>query len=134
MTAWRRAVPIATAIAVIVGAIAADVVLGACGGGLTAPGVQVLTVTISATGVSPIELIGTSSRVNVKFVNQDTERHDIRSNPHPAHTDCAEIGVFDILPGQGLTLGATFNRGRTCGYHDETRPDDVRFQGTISIR
>jgi hypothetical protein len=132
MAAWRRAIPIAAAIAVIVGAIAADVVLSACGSA-TSPGLDVLTISISASGVSPVQAIG-NGPANVKFVNQDTERHEIRSNPHPAHTDCAEIGTFSVLPGQGLTIGATFNHGRVCGYHDETRPDDVRFQGTISIR
>jgi len=133
MPAWRRAIPIATAIAVIVGAIAADVVLSGCGS-TTAPGIETLTVSISASGVSPVQLIGNGSRVYVKFVNQDTQRHEIRSNPHPAHTDCPEIGDLSILPGQDLTLGSTFNSRRTCGYHDETRPDDVRFQGTIDIR
>ena len=131
MPAWRRAIPIATAIAVIVGAIAADVVLSACGSATT-PGLQVLTVSISASGVSPVQLIGNGAAY-VTFVNHDTEEHEIRSNPHPAHTDCAEIGGLSILPGQSLTFSSTFNPGRTCGYHDETRPDDVRFQGTISI-
>ena len=132
MPAWRRAIPIATAIAVIVGAIAADVILSGCGS-TTTPGLETLTVSISASGVSPVQLIGNGSRVYVTFVNQDTERHEIRSNPHPAHTYCPEIGDLSILPGQGLTLGSTFNSRRTCGYHDETRPDDVRFQGTIDI-
>jgi hypothetical protein len=129
MPAWRHAIPIA----VIVGTIAADVLLSACGS-TTAPGLEVLTVSISATGVSPVQLNGNGSRAYVKFVNQDTERHEIRSNPHPAHTDCPEIGDVSILPGQDLTLSSTFNSRRVCGYHDETRPDDVRFQGTISIR
>ena len=132
MPAWRRALPIATATAVVVGAIAVDVVLSACGS-TTSPGLEMLTVSISASGVSPVQLIGNGS-VYVSFVNQDTERHEIRSNPHPAHTDCPEIGALSIPPGQRLTVGSTFNAGRTCGYHDETRPDDVRFQGTISIR
>jgi hypothetical protein len=132
MRAWRRAIPIETAIVVIVGAIAVDVILGACGS-TTAPGLEALTVSISASGVSPVQLIG-NGPVYVTFVNQDTERHEIRSNPHPAHTDCAEIGALGISPGQRLTFSSTFDRGRTCGYHDETRPDDVRFQGTINIR
>jgi hypothetical protein len=132
MPAWRRAIPIATAIAVIVGAIAADVVLSACGS-LTSPSIEMLAVTISATGVNPAHLIGNGPRTEVKFFNQDTERHDIRFNSDPDHPNCSTLSSIFLGPGDGVTIG-TFNSGFMCGYHDETRPDDVRFQGTISIR
>jgi plastocyanin len=132
MPDWRRAILIATATAVTAGAIAADVLLSACGS--LAPSPQPLKVTISATGVSPASLAEPLGTV-VQFFNQDSQVHDIRSNPHPSHTDCPELNTGQIPPGNWVNVtGSVSHAGQTCGYHDETRPDDVRFQGTIMVR
>jgi hypothetical protein len=134
MPEWRPAIPIAAGIAVIAGAIVTDVLLSACALNQTAPSPpapQALTVTVGATGVSPVALTG--PRATVDFVNRDTEVHDIRSNPHPNHSDCPELNVGRIAPGQRVSILTPLESGRRCGYHDETAPDDVRFQGTIVI-
>ena len=89
-------------------------------------------VTILPGGVSPNPAMGT--RAMVQFVNQDTEVHDIRSNPHPGHGDCLELNVGAIPAGQRVSILNPLDSGRTCGYHDDTRPADPRFQGTIVSR
>jgi hypothetical protein len=122
--------------AVIVGALIVDVLLSACGGvpapsPPTPPPPVQRTVTISAGGVTPATITG--PRATVEFVNQDSQVHDIRSDPHPGHTQCLELNLGAIAPGQRVAILSPFDPGRRCGYHDETRPDDPRFQGSIAI-
>lgn len=131
MSERGRAIPIATAVAVIAAAIAVDVLLGACGRAPTLPSPESLIVTINENGMSPA--VFTGPRVTVEFVNQDSQVHDVRSNPHPGHTQCPELNVGAIQPGQRASILTPFSSGRSCGYHDETRPDDSRFQGSITV-
>lgn len=122
-------VTLAAAILVVAGGITADILLGACG---LHPSVQAVRFTITRSGVSPANFTG--SPAMVAFANEDSQPHDIRSNPHPAHTDCSELNIGILAPGQVLTIVNTFERGRSCGFHDDTRPDDANFQGAIVIR
>jgi hypothetical protein len=87
---------------------------------------------ITEIGVTPAAVNGRN--VSVEFVNQDSQAHDIQSNPHPAHTECAELNVGVIEAGQRVSIGLLqlTQDSRTCGYHDETRPDDARFHGSIT--
>lgn len=132
----RHAMSIAIATVVIVAAVCADVLLGACGypSGPTTPTPEpeVVTVTIRSGGVSPNSATG--ARAMVQFVNEDGAAHEIRSNPHPGHSDCPELNVGVIAAGQRVSILTPLNSGRTCAYHDDTRPDDPRFQGTIVSR
>ena len=136
---WRRlAGPATVAAGVIVSAVGIDVLLSACGGYYPTsptppiPDPVVVTVTIRADGVSPNPAAGV--RAMVQFVNQDSVSHDVRSNPHPGHTDCLELNVGVIPAGQRVSILNPLDSGRTCGYHDDTQPDDLRFQGTIVSR
>lgn len=112
-----------------------------CGGGYyyvpsvtgpTAPEPELLTVAITDTGVSPAQAIG--PRAVVQFVNRDSLVHDIRSETHPDHADCAELNVGAIQPGHTVTILRPFETGRVCGYHDESNPTDQNFHGSINIR
>jgi hypothetical protein len=131
----RRRVSLVMAAGVIAGAIATDVFLGACmlpTSPSSPPPPQQVTVTINATGLEPATYVGAPAIVT--FVNRDSEAHDIRSNPHPAHTDCHELNIGRIEPGQTVAVLNAFPSGRNCGYHDDTRPDDRRFHGSVTIR
>ncbi len=115
----------------------ADVLLGPCALGQTtpsrpSPSPQQATVILSAAGLSPATIVGDSAIVT--FVNRDSEPHDIQSNPHPAHTDCPELNLGRVESGQSVAMLTPFASGRSCGYHDDTRPNDVRFQGSITVR
>jgi plastocyanin len=115
---------------------------GACGGGggsspstpsgTNPPSGGNLTVTISATGVSPHTLqVPMGGRVT--FVNNDTRTHQIMSDPNPLHNDCPAINeVATIAPGQTHQTG-TLDARRTCGYHDHMNPGETTLQGALMI-
>jgi hypothetical protein len=87
---------------------------------------------IDSTGFSP-RATGVPPAL-VEFVNRDTVAHDIRSDPHPAHSACPEFNLGSIAPGGRAAIPAPLDRGRSCGFHDETRLGDTRFQGSIDVR
>jgi plastocyanin len=91
------------------------------------------TITIANNAVSPRTITVTrGSRVN--FVNNDTQPHDMQSDPHPAHTDCPEINQVGFLSaGQSRQTGP-LNNPRTCGFHDHNRDMVESLQGTITIQ
>lgn len=92
-----------------------------------------VTVTIGNDGVSPRVATG-STRVTVEFVNQSANTHDIRSDPHPSHTECVEFNlVGEIRPGHRVAVLTPLEDGRRCSYHDELRPDDERFRGSVRV-
>ncbi len=124
-TAWRAAGLFVTATVL------------ACGGDAGSPSAPsnpgARTVTITASGVSPTSLaVPAGSRVT--FVNNDTRRHDMTSDPHPEHTDCPEINtVGALLPGQSRETGNLVTV-RTCGYHDHEQPTNATLRGRILVQ
>jgi plastocyanin len=96
-----------------------------------APGQPVVTIT--AAGVSPQQVeIAVGGRVT--FVNNNTQTHEMFSDPHPIHTDCPPMNDVGVLsPGQTKQTGV-FTTARTCSYHDHGRPDNTSLQGWILIR
>jgi hypothetical protein len=122
---------------IVLAGVGADVLFSACGGYPTSPGEpsppkRLVTVTIRSTGIDLREITGTPA--TVEFVNQDSILHDIRSNPHPNHTGCPALNLGAIPAGQRVAVLEAFPSGTSCAYHDETRPDDPLFQGSIVIR
>lgn len=113
----------------------------ACGGGSTSPSgsgstptpAPGLTITITSAGVSPKTLtVALGSQVT--FVNNDTQVHDMLSDPHPEHTDCPELNSVGFMsPGQSKQSG-NLNTPRTCGYHDHELFSDPKWQGKIIIQ
>lgn len=91
-----------------------------------------LTVTITATGVSP-RSVQVPMGGRVTFVNSDTRTHQFMSDPNPLHNDCPSINeVATIAPGQSRQTG-TFDVRRTCGYHDHMNPTETALQGALMI-
>jgi plastocyanin len=91
------------------------------------------TITIANNAVSPRN-ITVSRGGRVTFVNNDTQSHDMQSDPHPVHTDCPEINQVGFLsPGQSRQTG-TLNTARMCGYHDHNRDMVESLQGTITVQ
>lgn len=90
------------------------------------------TITISSSGVSPVEVhVPVGSRVS--FVNTDARPHAMSSDPIQVHTDCPAINDVGFLnPGQRGTTGV-LDVKRTCGFHDHTNENEPIFKGRIVI-
>ena len=91
-------------------------------------------ITISAAGaVGPLELV-VPPGTRVLFVNNDSRRHEMTSDPHPEHSLCPEINQVGLLqPGQVRETG-NLVAVRTCGFHDHENPDNRLLTGRIVIR
>ena len=124
-------------------ALAAACFVAACGGSSTGPSsggsggsggggsTTTTTITITSAGVSPRDItVAAGSRVT--FVNNDSQPHDMASNPHPEHTDCPALVAF-VTPGQSGTT-QNLNTVRTCGFHDHNQPSNTNLQGIIRIQ
>lgn len=61
---------------------------------------------------------------HVTFYSPDGSTHNIRSDPHPAHTDCPALNVAEISAGINPSTSPFLTPG-TCGYHDDN------FLGTV---
>jgi hypothetical protein len=132
MPQFVRFVPARRATAAIAVALAA-----ACGGSngptTPTPPATVATFTLGTTGISP-KSVQIVIGERVRFVNSDTQLHNMGSDPHPEHTDCPEINqVGFLLPGQSRETG-NFVQPRTCGFHDHDNPTNQSLRGTIIIR
>ena len=120
-------------------AAASALTIAACGGSdsPTGPsgggGTSAATITIGSDGrVSPSSVtVPLGSRVT--FVNNHNQPHEMSSDPHPEHTQCPEITVGSLQPGQSRQT-QNLNTARTCGYHDHNRETDTGLQGTIRIQ
>lgn len=113
--------------------------LPACGGGSSsspsAPSggsSTPTTITLTANGADnqqPRVSLGST----VRFTNNDSSPHTIRSTPHGPHTDCPPLNdVGRLQPGESRESGA-LNERRGCGFHDHSNPDDQRFRGQILV-
>ena len=103
------------------------------GGGTGDGGTAGMTITIGSDGrVSPSTLtVPVGSRVT--FTNNHNRPHDMSSDPHPEHTQCPEITVGNLTPGQSRqTQNLTI--ARTCGFHDHNENSNTALQGTIRIQ
>ncbi len=119
-------------------------IVASCGGGgssYTPPPTNPsnpYTFTLTANGVSPKELtvpIGT----RVLFLNQDSRRHDVASDPHPDHTDCNEINTVGVLTTGQSRETSNLVAPKTCGFHDHDNPPPTtqagnQWTGRIVIR
>jgi plastocyanin len=91
------------------------------------------TITITAAGMSPLELTITVGQ-RVAFVNNDSRPHDVVGGKDPNTPECPEIVQAGFLaPGQRSET-AVFTRAQTCEYHDHTMLSVPAFQGRIFIR
>jgi plastocyanin len=119
----------------------AGAILAACGGGgggtpntpsPPPPNTNVLTIS-NGGAISPKELT-VAPGARVLFVNNDSRRHDMTSDPHPDHMDCPALNQVGLLtPGQQRESGNLVT-ARTCGFHDHEDPDNANLKGRIIIR
>lgn len=120
------------------GSAVALLLVAGCGGGGSAsppaptPGNPNQIVISSSGNVSPAELV-VSPGSRVLFVNNDSRRHDMASDPHPEHTTCPEINVGVLQPGQSRET-TNLVAARTCGFHDHENPGAAGLKGRIIIR
>jgi plastocyanin len=98
----------------------------------TIPAATQGVITITSSGVSPRSLT-VSVGTQVTFVNNDSQSHNMASDPHPEHTDCTELNQVGFLAaGQSRQTG-NLNTAKTCGYHDHDNAFNSAFRGTITI-
>jgi plastocyanin len=124
-------------------AAAAALTVAACGGGDDGPttptnpggtgGPIAATITIGSDGriANPNVTVAVGSRVT--FTNNDSRVHDMNSDPHPEHTQCREINVGSLAPGQSRT-SENLTTARRCGFHDHLQPDNPALLGSITVQ
>lgn len=89
-------------------------------------------ITITSAGLSVSE-VRVEVNARVLFVNDDSRAHEIRSAPHPTHTDCPPINDVGLLaPGARRETGA-LTRAGTCGFHDHLDPENANLHGRILV-
>ena len=126
-----------------VGATAAAIALAAalsCGGssnmspsGMCTPSVNANTLVIMNNAICPQALTVTRGSQLI-ITNQDSDAHEMTSDPHPEHTDCPELNQIGFLnAGQSRSSG-NLNTVRRCGMHDHRRPDTAALKATITIQ
>lgn len=76
-------------------------------------------------------LVAAGSRV--RFINLGTVDHNVDSDPHPEHTDCPEINIGTLKPGESRET-SNLVIARTCGFHDHEQPTVETLTGKIVIR
>lgn len=85
-------------------------------------------VTITSSGFSPA-IITIKAGDSVTWINQDSENHQVDSDPHPVYTDYPPLnGVGLLTPSQQKSL--QFPTPGTYHYHDHLNPE---FKGTIVV-
>jgi len=90
------------------------------------------TVTLTASGASP-SVTHISAGQQVRFVNNDSQNHEIDSDPFPGHGDCPAINDVGMIgPGQSKMTG-NFPATKSCGFHDHLNHDAKSFQGQILV-
>ena len=90
------------------------------------------TLTITSTGISPRTVtVPVGSRVTI--VNNDTQQHNMNSDPHPEHTNCPALNLGVLTPGQSRT-SQNLTSARVCGMHDHDQPTNTLWQPTITVQ
>jgi hypothetical protein len=91
------------------------------------------TIIITANGVSP-QQVTVVRGAQVTFVNNDTRPHEMRSDPHPNHTDCPEINQVGLVQPMNNRQTGNLTTPRVCGFHDHGDPGNSSLRGTITIQ
>lgn len=95
-------------------------------------GTVAATLTITSTGISPRTVtVPIGSRVTI--VNNDTQNHNMNSDPHPEHTNCPALNLGVLTPGQSRT-SQNLTSARVCGLHDHDQPTNTLWQPTITVQ
>ena len=70
----------------------------------------------------------------VTFINNDSRRHEMTSDPHPEHTDCPELNAVGHLESGQQRESGNLNVARRCGFHDHINEQNRNLQGSITIQ
>jgi hypothetical protein len=68
------------------------------------------------------------------IVNQDSQSHDMTSDPHPSHTDCPALNDIGFVNAGQTRSSGNLTIARTCGMHDHSNPDRASLKATITIQ
>lgn len=101
-----------------------------CGDSATGPTPDA-TITITAAGISPKE-VRLKAWNQVTFVNNDTQAHNIVSDPVNDHTQCPASNNVGYLPA-GATRQTLTLIGGVCGFHDHLNQTNDTLRGTIRV-
>ena len=109
----------------------------ACGGSPTASSgggsTVAATITIGANGVASPNQPQIAVGQQVRFVNNDSKPHDIRSGRHPTHTDCPPTNNVGLLQAGASGTSAAYTKAGTCSFHDFMNENDKNLQGAILV-
>ena len=125
------------------GAVAAALAIAAaCGGsssspssptGSCTPSSNANTIVIQNNQVCP-QALTVARGSQVTMINNDSQDHDMDSDPHPEHTDCVELNQIGFLSRGQQRSSGNLNTARRCGFHDHGHPDNASLRGTITIQ
>ena len=111
---------------------AAACLAGACGDATTGPTAEAdAIVTITSAGVSPKD-VRLKAWNQVVFINNDTQPHNILSDPVNEHTQCPAINTVGYLP-PGATRQTLTLIGGVCRFHDHLNLTNDALRGTIRV-
>ena len=128
----------------LAGGAAAAIALAAalsCGGssstgptpGTCTPSANPNTLVVMNNAICP-QAITVARGSQLTISNQDSQTHDMTSDPHPEHTDCPELNTIGFLnPGQSRASN-NLNTARRCGMHDHSNPNSNALKATITIQ
>jgi hypothetical protein len=126
------------------GGTAAAIALAAalsCGGssspstgptGTCTPSANPNTLVLMANSICP-QTLTVSLGSQLTIMNQDSNTHEMASDPHPEHTDCPEITIGFLSPGQTRSSN-NLNTARRCGIHDHSNSTSAALKATITIQ
>jgi hypothetical protein len=127
----------------LIGGAAAAIALAAalsCGGssstgpsGTCTPSTNPNTLVVMNGAICP-QAITVARGSQLTITNQDSQTHDMSSDPHPEHTDCPELNQIGTLNTGQTRSSGNLNTARRCGMHDHINPDRASLRATITIQ
>lgn len=94
----------------------------------TTPEAKTVTVTIENNKLNP-ESVEINVGDSVVWLNKDTAKHHIASDPHPSHTALPGFESVDLNVSQ--TYSFKFTKAGSWGYHDHLNPS---IKGTVIVK
>jgi hypothetical protein len=97
------------------------------------PPVSTNVIKVTSAGVVPRNIVVPRGS-QVTFVNEDTLRHDMQSDPHPEHDACPELRQVGLLLSGETRVSGNLNNAMTCGFHDNENEGIPSLRGTIVVQ
>ena len=95
----------------------------------TTTAVSTASVSITKDGFVPAT-IQVKKGTAVTWINNDTNPHQVVTDPHPKHTNLKELDSDPLAVGESFTF--TFEKTGTFTYHDEGNP--LNMKGTVVVK